>query len=128
MKIGERRARLPYRNNTCINDDDMLMRASQEYEKYIGESDDIHVSWLGKSSISELHLLYSSRATFLTWRRGVYEISERRSVLRCDRPTSGNDRRPHIWENFKWPYLREGSSGPLHVWFYGGVFRGRRIE
>jgi len=27
-----------------------------------------------------------------------------------------------IWENFKWPYLREGSSDPLHVWFYGGVF------
>jgi len=23
---------------------------------------------------------------------------------------------------FKWPYLREGSSNPLHVWFYGGVF------
>jgi len=23
---------------------------------------------------------------------------------------------------FKWPYLREGSSDPLHVWFYGGVF------
>jgi len=32
------------------------------------------------------------------------------------------DQRPHIWENFKWPYLREGSSDPLHVWFYGGVF------
>jgi len=32
-----------------------------------------------------------------------------------------NDR-PHILENFKWPYLREGSSDPLHVWFYGGVF------
>ena len=29
---------------------------------------------------------------------------------------------PHIWENIKWPYLREGSSDPLHVWFYGGVF------
>ena len=26
------------------------------------------------------------------------------------------------WGNFKWPYLREGSSDPLHVWFYGGVF------
>ena len=37
------------------------------------------------------------------------------------RPTT-DDRRPHIWENFKWPYLREGSSDPLHVWFYGGVF------
>jgi len=35
------------------------------------------------------------------------------------RPT--NDR-PHIWEDFKWPYLCEGSSDPLHVWFYGVVF------
>ena len=23
---------------------------------------------------------------------------------------------------YSWPYLREGSSDPLHVWFYGGVF------
>jgi len=29
---------------------------------------------------------------------------------------------PHIWENFKRPYIREGLSDPLHVWFYGGVF------
>jgi len=27
-----------------------------------------------------------------------------------------------IGENFKWPYLGKGSSDPLHVWFYGGVF------
>jgi len=33
-----------------------------------------------------------------------------------------NNDRPHIWENFKWPYLREASSDPLHVWFYVGVF------
>ena len=26
------------------------------------------------------------------------------------------------WENFKRPYLREGSSDPLDVWIYGGVF------
>jgi len=38
------------------------------------------------------------------------------------------DRRPtdlsfgQYWGNLKWPYLREGSSDPLHVWFYGGVF------
>jgi len=37
-----------------------------------------------------------------------------------DRPT---DQRPTPhFENFKWPYLRNGSSDPLHVWFYGGVF------
>ena len=27
-----------------------------------------------------------------------------------DRPATD---RPLIWENFKWPYLREGSSDPL---------------
>ena len=39
--------------------------------------------------------------------------------MRTDRPATDQ---PHIWENFKWPYLREGSSDLLHVWFYGGVF------
>ena len=29
---------------------------------------------------------------------------------------------PPSWKNFKWPYLRNRSSDPLHVWFYGGVF------
>ena len=58
-----------------------------------------------------------------------YEITDQ-YILRTDRPATSNrptadDRRPHkahIWENFKWPYLREGSSDPLHVWFYGGGF------
>ena len=42
-----------------------------------------------------------------------------RPATNDQRPT--DDRRPisHL-ENFKW--LREGSSDPLHVWFYGGVF------
>jgi len=30
--------------------------------------------------------------------------------------------RPPSWENFKWPYLRNRSSDPLHVWLKGGVF------
>ena len=48
--------------------------------------------------------------------RSVYE-----EVYIEDRPTT--DQRPTShWENFKWPYLREGSSDPLHVLFYGGVF------
>ena len=28
--------------------------------------------------------------------------------------------RPLNFENFKWPYLGEESSDPLHVWFYVG--------
>ena len=31
-------------------------------------------------------------------------------------------RPPPSWKNFKWPYLRNRSSDPLHVLFYGGVF------
>jgi len=30
--------------------------------------------------------------------------------------------RRHVGENFKWPYLRNRSSDPLHVLFSGGVF------
>jgi len=32
------------------------------------------------------------------------------------------DDRPRILENFEWPYLGNGSSDPLHVWFLGRVF------
>ena len=31
-------------------------------------------------------------------------------------------RPPPSWKNFKWPYLRNRSSDPLHVLFQGGVF------
>jgi len=31
-------------------------------------------------------------------------------------------RPPPSWKNFKWPYLRNRSSDPFHVWLYGGVF------
>jgi len=44
--------------------------------------------------------------------RSVYE-----EVYIKDRPTD----QPLIWENFKRPYIRKGSSNPLRVWFYGGV-------
>ena len=50
-------------------------------------------------------------------------VSVRRStvyILRTDRPTT--DGLTHIWNNFKRPYLFEGLSDPIHVWFYGGVF------
>ena len=32
-------------------------------------------------------------------------------------------RPPPSWKNFKWPYLRNWSSDPLHIWLYGGIFR-----
>jgi len=31
-------------------------------------------------------------------------------------------RPPPSWKNFKWPYLRNRLSDPLHVWLQGGVF------
>ena len=55
--------------------------------------------------------------------RGVYEISVRRIVRIGDRPATDWPLKALIGENFKWPYLRKGSSDPLHVWFCGGVFR-----
>jgi len=51
--------------------------------------------------------------------RCIWDQCNKKYILRTHRPT---DDRPLIWENFKWPYLREGSSDPLHVWFYVGVF------
>jgi len=72
------------------------------------------------SALEVIHIMpllyfYSSRAK----RRGVYEISVRRSIYwgPTDRPLKAL-----IGENFKWPYLRKGLFDPLHVWFYGGVF------
>jgi len=64
-------------------------------------------------------------ATFLTQRRGVYENSVRRSIGAYTEDRPATDDRPTkalIGENFKRPYLRDGSSDSLHVWFYGGVF------
>ena len=75
---------------------------------------------------------------FLTWflplaryvpnvaKRSIWD-SVRRSIIYIeDRPATSDQRptndRPLNFENFKWPYLREGSSDPLHVWFYVGVF------
>ena len=39
-----------------------------------------------------------------------------------DRPPTDDRLTTSYLGNFKWPYLREGSSDPLHVWFYVGVF------
>jgi len=43
------------------------------------------------------------------------------SVLRTDRPTTDDLTFGKISNGHKY-YLREGSSDPLHVWFYGGIF------
>ena len=51
-------------------------------------------------------------------KRSIWHQCKKKYILRTDRPTD----QPVIWENFKWLYLQKGSSDPLHVWFYGGVF------
>jgi len=62
-----------------------------------------------------LVFLYSSRATFLTQRRGVYDIS---IVYIDDRPT--DDQRPtsHLGK-FRMDISLNGSSHPIRIWFYG---------
>ena len=70
-----------------------------------------------KSQLIFIINFYSSRsARYVPNVRGVYEISVRRSIYITDLSFG-----PY-WGNFKWPYLRKGSSDPLHVWFYDGVF------
>jgi len=61
------------------------------------------------------------------WSRAAATVAKRSIWDQCkdvyidEWPTS--DKRPTShFEKFGWPYLRNGSSDPLHVWFYGGVF------
>jgi len=44
-----------------------------------------------------------------------------------DRPT--DDRRPHFWENFKWQYLRRGSSDLVRVplFLHFSTYLGQRM-
>jgi len=56
----------------------------------------------------------------------VFRFSDfvRREKKRINGTYTDPDQRPttsHLGK-FKWPYLREGSSDPLHVWFYGRFF------
>jgi len=72
-------------------------------------------------------LLYSILLYFLLLARYVPNVAKRSIWNQCKKyiyrgPTDRPTDQPHIWENFEWRYLREESSDPLHVWFYGGVF------
>jgi len=49
------------------------------------------------------------------------EISVSMYILTTDRLTSDRPTTSHL-EKIEWPYLRNRSSDPLHVWFQGGVF------
>jgi len=74
--------------------------------------------WLFAISVmSAVGYFYSSRVTFL-WRSEEEYMTSMNILRTCDRPT--NDwliDRPRILENFERPYLGNGSSDPLHVWF-----------
>jgi len=64
---------------------------------------------------------------FLLLARYVPNVAKRSIRDQCKKYILRNDRPTDLsfgpyWRNFKWPYLREGSSDPLHIWFYGGVF------
>jgi len=74
-----------------------------------------------------MHATVLTGTSFLLLARYVPHVAKRSIWDQCkkyicidDRPTTDL---LFAWENLKWPYLRKGSSDPLHVWFYGGVFK-----
>jgi len=54
-------------------------------------------------------------------KRSICDQCKKKYILRTDRRPTDLAFGPY-WGNFKRPYLCKGSSDPLHVWFYGGVF------
>jgi len=87
---------------------------------------------MAQDGMTETHIHTYDPSVFI-WRlflilaRYVPNVAKRSIWDQCNKKkyTLTTDRRtdqPHTWGNFKWSYLREGSSDPLHVWFYGGVF------
>jgi len=64
---------------------------------------------------------YSSRYIPNIAKRSIWDECKKKYILRTDRWPTDLAFGPY-WGNFKWPYLRKGSSDPLHVWLYGGVF------
>ena len=54
-----------------------------------------------------IHFMFGSRVRF----SGTADLMALFSVR-----TNPRWRRPPSWKNFKWPYLRNRSSDPLHVW------------
>jgi len=95
---------------------------------------DPNYSWKPNHRISMHPFLLLARYVPNVAKRSIWEQCKKKYILRTDRrPATGDqrpatDRRPtdlsfgQYWGNFKWPYLREGSSDPVHVWLYVGVF------
>jgi len=59
------------------------------------------------------HLMFASRVGF----SGMADLMTRFPVR-----TNPRSRRPPSWKNFKWPYLRNRSSDPLHMFVSRVVF------
>ena len=74
-----------------------------------------HISATG----DPIHFMFGSRVGF----SGTAD----RTALFTIR-TNPRWRPPPCWKNFKWPYLRNRSSDPLHAFVLGWGFRGRRIQ
>ena len=68
--------------------------------------------------ITFVYFLLLARCVPNEAKRSVWDQCKKKYILRTDRPTTDLS----FGKKFKWPYLREWSSDPLHVWFYGGVF------
>jgi len=75
-----------------------------------------------KQHYSKYSFLLLARYVPNVVKRSIWDQCKKKYILTTDRPTSS-----HL-KNFKWPYLREGSSDPLHVLVLRWGFQGRRIE
>jgi len=64
-----------------------------------------HISATG----DPIHLMFGSRV-------GFSGTAERTALFTVQ--TNPRWRPLPCWKNFKWPYLRNRSSDPLHVWLY----------
>ena len=71
-----------------------------------------HISATG----DPIHFMFGSRVGF----RHFSGTADRTALFTVR--TNPRWGRPPSWKNFKWVYLRNRSSDPLHVWLQGGVF------
>ena len=96
-----------------------------------------HICWNTLKIISWLISLRSSLSTdpnvmdlfqrehpifFHSSRTNVPNVAKRSIWHQCKKYILTTDPTTSHLGKLKWPYLRKGSSDPLHVWFYGGVF------
>ena len=99
-------------------------RRSRFFENHTAETEFLVFEFWGQfASVRFLENIFIGfhKPQFLLIMRCVPNVAKRSTWEQCiywgpttDQPTTDW---PHILENFEWPYLGNGSSNPLHVWF-----------